>query len=260
MPKLVFKGTVLPPGFLPDIEVKPPIRLIYNTREEITADFTIRTVNSELEVECIVDKFDAEKHFEGLVIHAYNLSRAVVDSWCFFTGVGLTVYLGKTVRPDGIERTLSPQKTSLAGLCTAFNINASYKGSDNYWAMLQLIIAEPRILLALNDLVASISHFHLAALNSARALEAIRTAMTPQGIDRDQGWKILQQNLNVTKGYLSLITSESRGPRHGDKIVLGGKGQGEVVARAWKIMNRFLEFRKRGNSPLPESEFPLLDS
>jgi hypothetical protein len=59
--------------------------------------------------------------------------------------------------------------------------------------------------------------------------------------------------LNVTKPYIESIT------HHADWSVRNEDEGRKTTERAWVLMNRFLEYRKRGNQPLPLSDFPLLD-
>ncbi len=222
MPKITFKGALLPPSIRLNIEGIGPIRMIQAGGDTISgftfADFTIKVKDFLLEVECEVNKYEGIADQTILLMHAYNLARAVVDSLCFIKGIGLTVYIESVVNPNGKERILGPQTDRVSGLCTAFTLEPT-----SYSAMVMLLISEPRILIALNDLVASISSFHLASINCARAVEAIRTAMAPETMDRNDAWLLVQKNLNVSKAYTQFITSESRGPRtHLINILVGG--------------------------------------
>jgi hypothetical protein len=48
-------------------------------------------------------------------------------------------------------------------------------------------------------------------------------------------------------------------PRFGKrKVPLPLAEENEMIIKAWTIMNRFLEYKKRGDRPLPISDFPLL--
>jgi hypothetical protein len=113
--------------------------------------------------------------------------------------------------------------------------------------------------MALNDLIISVTLPHHAAVNCARAIDGIRNLMVPAGGDRKQSWLLMRQNLNVAESYLTFLTNVSIAPRHGDRTHIPGSVVTETVERSWIIMDRFLEFRKRGNCPLPIDRFPLLD-
>jgi hypothetical protein len=258
MPIVLFRGTVRPPVFKLNLTGLPTIRYGW-PEQNLSVDFTVSVKESKLEVRCDATRFDPQEHLSMLAMHAYDLSRAAVDSFSFFHGIGLTVFLEIFVDPSGMATPLTPRSEEVLNLCTAFNLDPSHRGPDDYDAMIRLVVKDRHVLLALNDLVVSISQFNLASINCARAMEALRTAMTPEGANRAEGWPIMHRNLNVTKNYLSFISDVSRGPRHGDKRSPLEGQQAEILKRSWTVMNRFLEFRKRDNGPLPESEFQLLD-
>jgi hypothetical protein len=69
----------------------------------------------------------------------------------------------------------------------------------------------------------------------------------------------MHKALNITRDYQQYITDQSKGPRHGDPQFVEGTITREVSMRTWSIMNRFLEYRKRGNQPLMGPDFPLLE-
>jgi hypothetical protein len=66
--------------------------------------------------------------------------------------------------------------------------------------------------------------------------------------------------LNATKPYVQSITEMSHGTRHGDWSTERSEEEArKTTERAWILMNRFLEYRKRGDQSLPLTDFPLLD-
>jgi hypothetical protein len=69
---------------------------------------------------------------------------------------------------------------------------------------------------------------------------------------------MMRRNLHIDRAYLDFITDQSIGSRHGDPQHIPGGPVTETVRRAWVVMNRYLEYRKRGNGPLTAPEFPLL--
>ena len=257
MPIFLFRGTVRPPVFHLNLLGLPRIRYAW-PEQNLTVDFTIEIKESKLEVKCDATRFVPNEHLSMLAMHAYDLSRAAIDCFCFYHGIGLTVFLEIFVDPDGNKTALTPRSEEVGGLCTAFDLAPSNNGPNNLDAMIRIFVSDRLLLLALNDLAVSISQFNLAAINCARAIEALRTSMTPPDIDRAKGWPIMRENLNLTKEYVSFVTGISEGPRHGNRRAPAEGRQAEIISRSWKIMNRFLEFRKRGSVPLPKSEFPIL--
>lgn len=70
----------------------------------------------------------------------------------------------------------------------------------------------------------------------------------------------MREALNLHEDYLSFITDQSKGPRHGDIKGGGFLEIRDTIQRSWTVMNRFLEFKKRGDNRLPLADFPLLTS
>jgi hypothetical protein len=87
-------------------------------------------------------------------------------------------------------------------------------------------------------------------------LRHIVSPSTPKG----QAWRHLRDALNISEPYLKLITDVSTGPRHGDPTHIPGDMTVEITRRAWTIMNRFFEYKKRNAGALPLIEFPLLSA
>lgn len=257
MPIVFFRGTVRPPIFKINLTALPTIRYGWPP-DNLTADFSINVRDSKIEVKCDVTRFEKDKHLSMLAMHAYDLSMATIDSLCFFHGFGLRVFIEIFVDADGKQTTLTPRSEEAVGLCTAFNLDPSYTGPDNYEAMIRLVVQERPLLLALNDLIVPISQFNLATINCARVIEGLRAAMASPGWTRDQEWEFMREQLNLTKPYTQFVIGLSAEPRHGKRKAPEVGQQSEIIKRAWTIMNRFLEFRKRGSQQLPIADFPPL--
>ncbi len=82
MPTVLFGGTVRPPIFKLHLLTLPMIRYAW-PGDDLTADFTVNVRDSRLEVRCDLTRFDKAEHLSMLSMHAYDLARAAVDSFCF---------------------------------------------------------------------------------------------------------------------------------------------------------------------------------
>jgi len=256
MPVILFRGTVRPPIFKINVAKMPTIRYGWPA-DNLSADFSISITDSKIEIKCDVSRFEKDEHLSMLAMHAYDLSMATIDSFCFFYGFGLRVFIEIFVDADGKQTALTPRSEEVVGLCTAFNLDPSHSGPDNYEAMIRMVVQERALLLALNDLIVPISQFNLATINCARAIEGLRAAMLPEG-SREEQWEFMRQHLNLRKDYLKFVIDLSTDPRHGRRKAPEVGEQAEVIKRSWVVMNRFLEFRKRSNQQLPLADFPLL--
>jgi len=142
---------------------------------------------------------------------------------------------------------------NLAKLSTAYTFNA-----QSYEQMVLAMGNHIDDLFLLNDLIDSILAPHGAVVNCARAIEGIRLRMTPEGFTKKQGWEEMRWSLRIDHAYLKFITDQSEGPRHADRSGVNNVEYQMTLERSWTVMNRYLEYKKRGNQPLPESEFELL--
>jgi hypothetical protein len=88
-------------------------------------------------------------------------------------------------------------------------------------------------------------------------MEAISEIISPGlGPKADvQRWLNMHAALNLTRSYLDPIRLHARGPRHGSYWDYPSHLDHDIRQRSWKVMNRFLIFRKCGNLPLTAPEF-----
>jgi hypothetical protein len=215
-------------------------------------EFTNHVVNSKIDIECRLNRF-APGDLVHVWMRAFDLARASIDLVAFATGCGLTVVLDTWVDPNGLKSRINPgDPPNLAPLCTAFTLTKDFDEVH------QLVLSDPGFFMALNDLVNAIIYPHVSSVNCARCIEGLRHLIAAPGSTDKQAWEQMRQVLHIDRAYLQLITDTSTKPRHGDRIRVSGAVTTEITRRSWIIMNRYLEFRKRGSKPLPSTEFPLL--
>jgi hypothetical protein len=256
MPIVHFRGRIFPydpKAFFVNFKDIPTLNWKDGQTGEST-QITTRIDASIIDLEFDVKTFD-ERNLAGLAKIAWDVARVAVDLWSFKTGWGLGVVIDSIVTPDGRSATLLSKDESLGVLATA--LDSSDPKVNNFDVCYRIVATEPALFMALNDLIVSITLPHHATVNCARAVERLRAIMAPN-VDRKQAWPLFQGNLNIDRTYREYVTNISTGPRHGDPAFVPGTIVTEVTKRSWMIMNRFLEYRKRANKPLPLAEFPLL--
>jgi hypothetical protein len=220
--------------------------------------YTVRIELSVIHVACEVETYYPAYDTSSLLIDAIVCSRAALDCLCFAHGLGLSALIEWLIEPDGTEKPLRYTHSRLRQLCTAFNLTPGYTGKDDFAAMYLLVMREPDLLWALNELLVAITIPEYLEVNCARAIESLRTLLVLDDPRRTKGWPELRRVLCVEESYLRYVIDASVAPRHGDKITTEQAKGREILAQAWIIMNRFLEFRKRGSVGLLISEFPVL--
>jgi hypothetical protein len=146
---------------------------------------------------------------------------------------------------------------SLAHLCTSFSLNPQ-PGKTSIGETWDLVLSNFAIFQSLEDLITSITLPHHAPVDCARAVERLRNLIATPGATISQAWHEMRNALRLDRSFLKLITDTSAAPRHGDPSYIPGTITTEIVRRSWIIMDRFLQYRKRGNNPLPATDFPVL--
>lgn len=219
---------------------------------DLELHYTLTIKQSVVHVIVTANKFDTKEHLVALYMRALDLTRSAVDLIGFVKGMGLVVHLDRFVDSDGKSMELVFNDESLVPLCTAYQID------DGFSEMLSILLASHPIAAQLRNLIESITIPHVSLVNCARAVEGLRQIMAPAESNDSSAWKLMRDALNVDEAYLKLITGKSKGPRHGGTSHVPGTVTSEVTKRAWNVMNRFLEYKKRNDTPLPQSEFPML--
>jgi len=217
----------------------------------LTPHFTISIKDGLIDVECTVAEYREQDRAE-LHRRAYDLCRALVGLNGFREAVGLSVVLDKFINPNGIEVTLMGHDGRLPPLCTSIH------NDDDFNRVFLFVIAEPVLILHLASLLEAISVPHVSLVNCGRVVDGIKHLISPDEDKDSKAWEAMRDALNIETGYLKLITESSTDPRHGRATRAEGLLCNEVVLRTWNVMNRFFEYRKRGNTRLPLAEFPLL--
>ena len=258
MPKIRFTGYVLPRIFVFTANNLAPVKWKDNGVTPLEMEFRISIQTGIVDIVCDLNRNITEVELSTPLIRGLDIVKAIVDCLGFAKGLGLSVVLEKYYDATGKESDIAFKNEPLARLFTAFDLNPANTGKNNFERMYRLVIGEPALFMALNELVGSLYIPHQIPVNCGRAIEGIRKLFAPVGTPRDQEWKLMRENLRLTSSYIELITNESKSPRHGDRTFIPASVLDPILERSWIIMNRFLEFRKRGNQPLPLSEFPEL--
>jgi hypothetical protein len=251
MPTARFSGRVLPAALNVSIENRP---VFHWKADELGLDMTFRVEiqNGLIRIGCDVNKFE-DSYLVPLFMRAYDIARASVDVAAFATGSGLTVILEEFIDPGGMTVPLAAQQPALAALATAVKL-----GTRDFDKVLQFVLAEPRLFMALRDLIEAVTLPHRAVTNCARAIRTLGPLFRASANSPDHAWLALRENLQISKTYLQRIMHQPQSPANGDQLQISGARAAEIVHGAWIVMNRFFEYLKRDGQRLPLSEFPLL--
>jgi len=231
---------VLPPA----LSVSIPNQPIFNWKAdelELDMTFRVRIQDGSIVIDCDLNKFDESAHLVPLFLRASDIARVCVGLAAFATGNGLTAVLETFTDAAGTSIPLAAQHPALGAHATAAKL-----GTPGFDELLQIVLAEPPLFLAVHDLIEALSSPQRARVNCARAMRNVWSYFARSGSHEAQGLA-MRDNLQVSRSYVQKIRAiESDIPTD------------MIIERAWIVMNRFLEYRSRGGQPLPLSEFPLL--
>jgi hypothetical protein len=216
--------------------------------------FSISIQENVVLVECELNQWRMADHLIPVYMRALDLTRAVVDVASFRAGLGLTVVLEEIEQPDGAKGLYVPVGQDLSRLPSVFK---DREGENSFASVLRIAMTNVSLFRALRDMIDAITYPHVAPVCCGRAIEGVRHILAPDE-ERKKGWAIMNATLRLERSYVDLILDHSKGPRHADPAHISAAICSEIVKRSWKIMNRLLEYLKRGSQPLPQSEFPTL--
>jgi hypothetical protein len=250
-----FIGSVYPKGAL--INATLPYLDWKWEEQNITFRFLVKINNSTINVECIVPEYKPD-WFAEIYKRAYDLARTAVNLACFAMGEGLLCIFEFAIMPDGTPSTLRLQQPDLAQYCKSYKLgDSSPENQKNYNDVAVMIATDWEFFATLNDLIESITMPQVAATNCGRVIDSIRRQIAPT-MSGGQAWGATHKALNISRHYQEFVSDKSKGPRHGDRAFISGTILIEVTTRTWIIMDRYIEYRKRGKTNLAAPEFPLL--
>jgi hypothetical protein len=245
--KIQFSGRVFPLSV--QVTLKLPVIDWKDEELGLKMQFDGTIEKGMAHITCLTNKLENDYQMVAIYNRAFDILRTGIDLVSFGTGRPWTLVIEQYVDANGGDHAFGLNEPGLGPLCRAVT-------HDQFNHIFGLLIGEPPLFYALHDLIESIRLPRRPIVNCTRVIETLRVQMSGGG--RGKGWPELQNNLQISQAYLKFITAQSRGHRHGDWDVLPSSVAQEAVRRTWVIFDRFLEFRKRGNTPLDASEFPLL--
>lgn len=250
MKSIIIHGRIVPSTrsiSIPKIE-----KIQYSDPRNFAGVFDVYIENSIIKVICeeSVQSYD----FHNMAIgRALEIVTGLVDLYAFTKGWALHVSL-ETFQENGNIHYIGLSETSVQSL------NKTIFDDDDFREVADFILNDFDLKFALRDLISSLSNLNYSSIAACRAVEAIRNSVVDGDVKTAEAWGVMRSYLQLDETYLKRITDLSKKPRHGDRGAITGQTQLEVTHKAWIIMNRFIEFKKRGGVKiLPVAEFPVLE-
>ena len=246
---VIFVGQIIPP--LPGLKSHNAFDWL-DDDEPNPLTVAVLIEDSVVRVECSGADYRNERKVQRMTLRAYDTSQAIVDVVSFALGSPHIVHFHTIQFPDEQPKNLTRITHDLIPLVTSFALD-----TENLKDVLMIVLTERNLLHAMRDMIDGLMSPRKIVPHCAKAVETLRNLLAPN-LKPEQAWGTLQNTLRADKPYIKKITDESRAPRHGDHQLIVRERSLEVAKRTWILMDRYLQFRKRGSQPLPAAEFPLL--
>lgn len=252
MPQITFSGFVLPKDRNITFHEFPKMTIQIDSLGLEASCLTTITAG-DIAIKCILNRELRGGELVRLYTRTLDATRTALDVLSFNTGLGYTLVLNEYTNNLGAKTELVIENPALGALCQSFSLD-----NPDFTETLLMFMRDPALGWALKDLIEANTLPNHASITCARAIESLRVLLTSADTTRSQAWGTFQTTLRISREFREYVTDISKGPRHGDRTPIQGDITLEVTRRAWQIMDRFIEYRKRGNQALPESGFPLL--
>ncbi len=138
--------------------------------------FRVKIDNSIVNVECELEKYE-HRYFVELHKRASDLITASANLAAFATGYGLIVTLDTFIDTAGTPSQIILTAPALQPLCTAYGLEDARQG--DFAAIYNIVITEPALFRAINDLIAAITFPHCSTVNCGRVVDSIRRMISP---------------------------------------------------------------------------------
>jgi hypothetical protein len=223
------------------------------TRNGRPLSIKFNVFDSQLYAECSTDTFTTSD-FSDIYSITLHFIRLQVCLFGFAKGLGFVPVIEGFVTPDGTYHPAFRQYEDLAERAS-FNIDDAVERQQ-----VAEIFRTNRIMqMALFDLIQTITTMDTVHVNCNRVMESIRRTISPNVKNESKAWEAMHAALNISQDYQKFISDVSKKPRHGNRDIAPNFDEAkEITQRSWTIMNRYIEYERRGKQPLNDPNFPFL--
>jgi hypothetical protein len=255
MPTIRFLGRVAP--FAVNVSLGSiPYGISNHALLGFESKWELQIIDSNVTVIIEINKFDVDRDLQPVINHAQDIVGIAINLLSIKTGLALYGLLDRLRLPSGEMHFVHCKELEFPKHMTAVHQHSDLE------QVLRIATSDHNIAMTLRDITDGLRQNYSGIIGAARAIDSICNYFIPEGGERKDGWPRMRAALNATEPYVQSISEQSKGPRHAkwsSASIANDQEARKTMERAWILMNRFLEYRKRGDHPLPASEFPLLD-
>ena len=253
MPTLRFLGRLVPIDVVTSLGTTSHGE--FANKEGLEGKWRLNIIDSNVTMIVDVNRFDTKSHIRAIGNFVDDTTELAAHLLSLKTGIGFR---------GVIERFIDPVANKIEWIHVQdFNLPkhiTTLAAKDSVDQFVKLAIEDMNLQMILRDITDGLRHSYTGPIGAARAMDGICNYFKPKNGERKHGWPLMHAALNVSADYVRSITKQSEAPRHADWIANSALGASDgAIERGWVCVNRFLEYRKRGDQPLSAPDFPLLD-
>jgi hypothetical protein len=252
MTEYTFHGRLLPEVRRLQLPWNPRFKYS-DPRSGLNAEFEIQIHASMIHVRCSTETPDSDAQYSEIMVRSFQFCSTLAHVITFCTGWALQVIIDSGFA-NGKLRPIALSERRAVACCQSFSIDRDLE------EVADLALNDLSLAFALGDLAAGVGQLNYSSVAAGRALDTLRHAISGPDMGTAKGWELLRDTLHVSESYAKSITEASAKPRHGERGKVEGANELAVLLRAWTVVDRFIEFKKRGGKEaLPLSSYPTLD-
>lgn len=245
MREITFVGRVVPEA----LQISAPTMEVALSEQNVEYRFKAQIEDGSVHVHAWIASY-SEDAFKTAYVRALAFARGIADLVSFSTGFYLHLLFDRWLEGEE-SNPVAVRERRVASRCE------SIANDGEFAEVAEAVLTNHNFRLAMHDLASSLGTENYSAIGCGRAVDALRQLIAG-GVDVKSGWSEMRRVLNISREYLQFVTDASTAPRHGMRTTVIGSTHLETMLRSWTIMDRYIQYVRGGQKPLPITEFPEL--
>ncbi len=244
-----FSGKVLPERA--NMSITRPLPIAMEAKDAgISGAGAISILVSQISV--VFNTEDSNVDLPTLKNYVEGIVRNLVDAYGYLSGRGYDIEITSVVDPAGMQ--------TVFGVGVGALEQTQSERPLSFQDLKDVVFKSQELRRALSDLREAIRSPLDTGFFCYRAIECIRQSFR-QAEDGDKdgpSWGRLRDMLRVDRSWIEVVKKSADPQRHGGTPYMSGEDRVSAMLHAWKVVDRFCIYVRRGFNPLPEDEFTVL--
>jgi len=244
----IFTGKVMPERA--NVNISAPPFHVEAKDAGISFDAIVSIGASQVSVVLNTETVNAD--LSTLKNYVEDTVKILVDAYGYLSGRGYDIEITSVVEPKG--------KQIVFGVGIYQLEQAQSERPLAFHELIEVMNKSPHLRRALGDLREAIRSSLDTGFFCYRAIESIRQSFKKaEDGDKDgPSWERLRNALRIDRSWMDYLVKFATPQRHGEMPYMSGEDRLKAMQHAWKVVDRFCVYVRRGFQELPESEFGIL--